>query len=254
MANISQHGSKVRDIDHKQVVLLMYSCLIEGTKDIVKESKCSLSPDDKATDVTTRCELEKVEMADVDNLNARQVAECLDDATVLIEDHERTAALAMAAITHLSLTSATLARVGHLDDVTVCMKGLEKGNGLLGLFEGLDRIADDEGNLLDLLDTVAAREDERRKRGSGKGRDRRKAALVLVHLDVPSAPGLRRGEHATTAAHVTERGLDKKKIHCQQDNICMYAMRTWPERWVPPPPTRGIRATARPVPQDSAEV
>ena len=28
----------------------------------------------------------------------------------------------------------------------------------------------------------------------------------------------------------------------------------WPERWVPPPPTRGIRATARPVPQDSAEV
>ena len=29
---------------------------------------------------------------------------------------------------------------------------------------------------------------------------------------------------------------------------------TWPERWVPEPPTRGIRATARPVPQDSAEV
>jgi hypothetical protein len=31
-------------------------------------------------------------------------------------------------------------------------------------------------------------------------------------------------------------------------------MHTWPERWVPPPPTRGIRATARPVPQDSALV
>ena len=28
----------------------------------------------------------------------------------------------------------------------------------------------------------------------------------------------------------------------------------WPERWVPPPRTRGMRATARPVPQDSAEV
>merc|ERR1712001_652314 len=28
----------------------------------------------------------------------------------------------------------------------------------------------------------------------------------------------------------------------------------WPDRWVPPPRTRGIRATARPVPQDSAEV
>lgn len=28
----------------------------------------------------------------------------------------------------------------------------------------------------------------------------------------------------------------------------------WPERWVPPPRTRGIRATALPVPQDSALV
>lgn len=28
----------------------------------------------------------------------------------------------------------------------------------------------------------------------------------------------------------------------------------WPERWVPPPLTRGIRATALPVPQDSALV
>lgn len=27
-----------------------------------------------------------------------------------------------------------------------------------------------------------------------------------------------------------------------------------PDLWVPPPRTRGIRATARPVPQDSAEV
>lgn len=28
----------------------------------------------------------------------------------------------------------------------------------------------------------------------------------------------------------------------------------WPERLVPPPLTRGIRATARPVPHDSADV
>uniref|UniRef100_A0A0A9FGU4 60S ribosomal protein L4 n=1 Tax=Arundo donax TaxID=35708 RepID=A0A0A9FGU4_ARUDO len=28
----------------------------------------------------------------------------------------------------------------------------------------------------------------------------------------------------------------------------------WPARWVPPPGTRGIRDTARPVPQDSADV
>src|SRR5271170_5209885 len=34
----------------------------------------------------------------------------------------------------------------------------------------------------------------------------------------------------------------------------MFPNAAWPERWVPPPPTRGIRATALPVPQDSADV
>eukprot|EP00906_Rhabdomonas_costata_P026362 RCo037542 len=41
-------------------------------------------------------------------------------------------------------------------------------------------------------------------------------------------------------------------------NLCpprhMFPKAPWPERWVPPPLTRGIRATARPVPQDSALV
>merc|ERR550532_3908160 len=34
----------------------------------------------------------------------------------------------------------------------------------------------------------------------------------------------------------------------------MFPKAAAPDRWVPPPRTRGIRATARPVPQDSAEV
>lgn len=38
---------------------------------------------------------------------------------------------------------------------------------------------------------------------------------------------------------------------CQKDT---FPKAPWPERWVPPPLTRGIRATALPVPQDSALV
>merc|ERR1719183_2486504 len=34
----------------------------------------------------------------------------------------------------------------------------------------------------------------------------------------------------------------------------MFPKAPWPARWVPPPGTRGIRDTARPVPQDSAAV
>lgn len=33
----------------------------------------------------------------------------------------------------------------------------------------------------------------------------------------------------------------------------MFPKAAWPDRLVPEPPTRGIRATARPVPHDSAE-
>lgn len=191
----------------QEVVLLVYSGLVKGTKYIVELSESSLSPDDKAANMATRRELEKVETTNIDELNARQVTEGLYDATVFVVDYERTAALAMTTVAQLSFTGAKLARVGNLYDVAVRTKGLEKRDGLLCLVEGLDCIADDEGNLLDLLDAVAASEDERRKGGRGKGRNGGEAALVLVHLDVPSAPGLRRREHATTTTHVTEGGL-----------------------------------------------
>jgi hypothetical protein len=198
----------VRDFcSWQEIVLLVYSSLIKGAKDIVKESERSLSPDDKAADMSTRCELEKIETTDIDELDTRQVAECLHDATVFIVDYERTAALAMATVAQLSLTGAKLARVGDLYDVAVRTKGLEKRNCLLCLVEGLNGITNDEGNLLDLLNAVAASEDERRKRRGGKRRNSGKAALVLVHLNVPFAPGLRRREHATTTTHVTEGGL-----------------------------------------------
>ena len=214
-------------MEHKQVVLLVYSSLIKGAKDIVEESECSLRPDDKAPDMPTRCELEKIETTDIDDLDARQVAECFHDATVFIVNYEGTAALAMATVAQLSLTGAKLARVGDLHDVAVRTNGLEKRNCLLCLVEGLDGIADDEGYLLDLLDAVAASEDKRRKRRGRKCRNGGKAALVLVHLDVPSAPGLGRRKHATTTTHVTEGGLHRK-------NVSIFSKRQkWHVRYAP---------------------
>ena len=208
-------------MEHKQVISLVYSGLVKGAKDIIELSERSLSPDNKAADVTTGCELQKVETTDVDGFDARQIAKCLHDATIFTVDYERAAALAMATVTQLSLTGAKLARVGDLYDVAVRTEGLEKRNGLLRLGEGLNVIADDEGNLLDLLDTVAASEDERRKRRGSKGRNGSKAALVLIHLDVPPAPGLRRCEHATTATHVTEGGLYRNKFSKKKVAVCI---------------------------------
>jgi hypothetical protein len=228
--------------------------LVEGAEDIVEEGEGTLGPDDESAEMSTGGELEEVEAANVDKLNTGEVAEGLDDTVILVVNNEGTTALTVAAVPELTLAGTELARVGDLDDVSVGLQGLEKSDGLLGLLEGLDIGGDDEWNLLDLLDAVATSEDEGRKSRSGESGDDGETALVLVDLDVPLAPGLGGSEHTTAPAHVTEGSLRILSILSEIAQTGLTQPRTWPERWVPPPPTRGIRATARPVPQDSAEV
>jgi hypothetical protein len=128
---------------------------VKSAKHLVKQGKCALGPYDKATDVATGCELKEIKATNVDQLNARQVAERFDNATVLVVNDERAAALAVTAIAHLSLTRTKLTRVGYLYNVTVCTKGLEKRNSLLCLFKGLSGITDDKGDFLNLLNAMS---------------------------------------------------------------------------------------------------
>ena len=192
---------------YSHVVLLEGGCLVEGTEDLIQEAERTLSPDDETAKVATGRELEKVEAADVDELNTGEVAERLDDALVLVVDDKRATALAVTAVPELARARAELAGVGHLDNVRVRLEALEESDSLLGLGERLSLAGDDEGDLLDLLDAVATGQDERRESGRSKGGDDSEAALVLVDLDVPLAPGLGGGEHATATAHVTEGSL-----------------------------------------------
>lgn len=192
-----------------QVVFLVDRCLLSGAVDLVEESESTLSPDNKATEMATRSELEKVQSADIDELNTGQVAECLDDTVVLVVDNERTTALAVSAVPEFSFTSTELAGVGDLDDISVGVEVLEESDGLLCLGVRLGGVVDDERNFLDLLDAVTTSKDEGRKGRGSKGRNNGETALVLVDLDVPFAPGLGRRKHASTTAHVTEGSLEK---------------------------------------------
>jgi hypothetical protein len=192
---------------YSHVVLLDSRCLLESTENLVKETESTLSPDDKTADVTTRSKLKEVKSPHVDKLNTGQVAECLNDTLVLIVHDERTTALAMSAVSHFTLTRTNLARVGHLENIPVCMERFKEGNSLFCFRERFGGIGDNEGNFVNLLNTVAASKDERGKGGGGKGRDDSETALVLVHLDVPFTPGLGRSEHTTSTAHVTESTL-----------------------------------------------
>ena len=136
----------------------MQGRLVEGTVDFVKDLEGTLSPDDEATKVSARRELEDVQAPDVDDLDTRDVAEGLDDTVILIVDNKRTTALAVTAVPELALTGAELARVGDLDDVGVRVQGLEERDSLLGLREGLDGGVDNEGNFGDGRDLVTTGE------------------------------------------------------------------------------------------------
>jgi hypothetical protein len=193
---------------HLHVILLVDGSLVEGAINIIEKSKGTLCPDNEAAEVTTGSQLEEVKPPDVDKLDTGQVAEGLDDTIVFIVDNKWTTALAVPAVPQLALAGPEFAGVGDFDDISVGIQRLEEGNGFLCLLEGLSSRSDNKGNFLNLLDAVTASEDKGGKGGCSKSRDSGKAALVLVHFDVPLAPGLGGGEHASSAAHVSEGGLD----------------------------------------------
>jgi hypothetical protein len=193
------------------VVLLEGRGLVVGTKDLVEEGKGASGPDHKPAKVTTGCELEDVEVANVDSLDTGDVAEGLDETLVLVVDDQGSSSLTVATVTQLALSGTELAGVGDLLDVVVGVESLEGSDGGLGPRDTLDGVSDDEGNLLDLLDTVTAGEDEGGEGRGGQGRDGSESLLVQVGLDVPLAPDLGGSEHATATAHVTERSLGKHR-------------------------------------------
>merc|ERR1712021_211283 len=121
------------------------------------------------------------------------------------EDDERSTTLDVTPVTHLTLSGADGVGVLGLDDVIVCAELLKDLLGLEGLVavEGVDN----EWDLRDLFDLVAAGHDEGREGGSSECGADGVAALVHADLAVPLPPGLGRVEHATSTTHVTESSL-----------------------------------------------
>ncbi len=158
--------------------------------------------------MTTGCEVEQVEALDVGDIHAGEVAEGLDDLGSLgAVDDEGALAVDVAAVAHLTLAGADADGVLGLLGVGVGADLLQDLDGLGGLLDGLGGVGNDEGELGDGLDAVAAGEDEGRDGGGGEGGGDGDAAEVDVDAAVPLAPCLGRREHAPAAAHVAEGSL-----------------------------------------------
>jgi len=184
-----------------------------GAVDLVEGLESGGGPDDEAAEVTTGGELEEVEGEDGGGLNTGDVAEGLDEVLAVglgVVDDEGTAALAEAAVTELTLTSADLAGLLDLDEIGSGTDSLEEGDGGLGLGQGStleDLGVNDEGNLGDVGDTVTAGEEQSGGRRSSQSGGGSETTLANVDLLVPLAPDLGRGEHTTGTALVTEGSL-----------------------------------------------
>jgi len=161
--------------------------------------------------VSSGGELEEVEPSNVNELDSGDVSESLDDSVVLVVDDQGSSSHSVPSSSHLSLSSSDLPGVGDLDDVGVSLGSLEESDGLLGLGVGLGGVGDDEGDLLDLLDSVSSSENERGEGRGGESRNDGESLLVLVDLDVPLPPDLGGSEHSSTSAHVSEGGLGEKE-------------------------------------------
>jgi hypothetical protein len=201
------------DVGGEEEVALEGRGLGGGAVDAIEGLEGGRGPDDEAAEVTTGGKLEEVEGRDGAGLDTGDVAETNDELLAVnlgVVDDQGTTALAVAAATELALTGAELLGLLGLVNVSTSTDGAEErdGGGGLGHGGGLEELGvDDERDLRDGHDLVTAGEEERGSGGGGKSRADSVTLLALVNLDVPLAPDLGRGEHATGTAHVTEGGL-----------------------------------------------
>ncbi|KAJ7459319.1 hypothetical protein FB451DRAFT_1372041 [Mycena latifolia] len=112
---------------------------------------------------------QQVQRHDTDGLCIRVEVEengLIDDGSA-----STTTAPAVSAVAHLSFASVQLAGVRDLDDVGIGVQRLKERDGLLGFGEGLGSGGNDEKDLFDLLDAVAAGEADE---GFGGGKEEKK--------------------------------------------------------------------------------
>lgn len=142
----------------EHVALLLDSAEPAGTEDVVEFLEGISSPNDEATNVSSGSELEEVESADVQGLNTWDVSDGAEkwDVVTLVDD-EGTTAAAVAAVSELTETSADANGVDDLPDIGIGSDVLQELNSLLGAFNSLDLVVDDERKFGDLTDSVTAR-------------------------------------------------------------------------------------------------
>jgi len=166
-----------------------------------------LGPNAEPADVSSGGQRAKVQLFDVHQRDAGNVTECFTNAVVSAVDDARSSAHDAAAIAHFTLASAESFAIADFLHVFPSVDLAQQSDGLLRLLQGLDLVVNDQRNFGDLLDLVSFRHDQSRYSSGCDGAAHGVSFLVGVDAMMPTTPSLGRGEHSTTATHVTERTL-----------------------------------------------
>lgn len=191
----------------ESVSLLKRSTNLEAAEDFVQLLSGGLSPDDHSSECSSWGSLEKVQSVDMTEVNSWNVTESMDDTVVLSIDHKGSLSGDITSVS--SLTRSTTEMAGFLDSVQVSSETQlsEELNSNLCLVDLLEGIINNQWHLRDIRDAVTSGHDQSWKSRGGDGRSHGMSLLGLVGGSMPSSPGLVRGKHVTSTAHISEGTL-----------------------------------------------
>jgi hypothetical protein len=174
--------------------------------DRVQSFESVLGENDESAKVTTRSKLEKVKSFNVAGVNAWEVASGSLDVLVLVAiNNKRAFSELEAAVSLLVGTSTSGLADSHSVEIVTSTNSEEGLEHSLGRFS--TDVVNDKRKLVHVVNVVASSLNKRSNCTGGEGRSDGVSLLTLVDLAVPLPPGLKRSEHTTLTAHVTEGTL-----------------------------------------------
>jgi len=156
--------------------------------------------------VTTWGKLEKVNSANVANINTLKVSGgSLKKWALISVDNKWSLSEGESAILHLSNTLSGSLGASDTAQILLSTKIVERGDKSLSVFTV--EAVNNERKFRDRIDSVSSSLDKRSASGSGESRGTSVSLLIEVDLSLPLSPDLEWGKQATLAAHVTESTL-----------------------------------------------
>jgi hypothetical protein len=152
----------------KMETFLQLGTSIIGSEERVELVKSTLGPDAESAEVSTRSELEEVEVVNRCHFNTREVSESLVESLRLVVDHKRTTSLSVSAVSCLANTTLKFAGLLGLLDIGEGTKSLQDDLGVLGAVDFVECVIKNQRHLRDLVNTVSTSHDEGRDSGGSK--------------------------------------------------------------------------------------